>query len=171
MMFVFANCSISFQVHHSMSELMSVGCVSVFYFILLLQNVLLCLAIASSQLPSVVTFIIPFHRWCSPTFQIIHDLFCCLTRVIVRPLCALERVTERDCGAWPGLSFCQQWAMFVPPGSLVTMFTPDMAAWSLVTNTEAEGKMKILLFPELNYYFHGRDDQCSHPWRVLSESK
>ena len=105
LMFVFANCSISFQVHHSMSELMSVGCVSVFYFILLLQNVLLCLAIASSQLPSVVTFIIPFHRWCSPTFQIIHDLFCCLTRVIVRPLCALERVTVRSVARGPGYHF------------------------------------------------------------------
>ena len=87
-----------------MSEL-SVGCVSVFYFILLLQNVLLCLAIASSQLPSVVTFIIPFHRSSSPTFQIIHDLFCCLTRVIVRPLCALERVTPAPAARGQGYHF------------------------------------------------------------------
>ena len=143
-----------------MSEL-SVGCVSVFYFILLLQNVLLCLAIASSQLPSVVTFIIPSHRCCSPTFQIIHDLFCCLTRVIVCPLCALERVTPGR-GARQGYHFANsERCLFL--GSRLTMFTPAWAAWSLVTNTEAEGKIKILLFPGLDYYFHGRDDQCSHP--------
>ena len=159
MMFVFTNCSISFQVHHLMSEL-SVGCVSVFYFILLLQNVLLCLAIASSQLPSVVTFIIPFHR-CSPTFQIIHDLFCCLTRVIVRPLCELERVTPAPMARGQGYHFADsEPCLFLQ--SCLTMFTPR-GPWSLVTNTETEGKIKILLFPGLNYYFDGRDDQSSHP--------
>lgn len=132
-------------------------------FILLLQNVLLCLAIASSQLPSVVTFIIPFHRCCcSPTFQIIHDLFCCLTRVIVHPLCAIERVTPAPVARGQGYHFANsEPCLFL--GSWLTMFTPAWAAWSLVTNTETEGKIKILLFPELNYYFHGRDDQSSHP--------
>ena len=142
LMFVFTNCSIWFQVQHLMSELMSVGCVSVFYFILLLQNVLLCLAIASSQLPSVVTFIIPSHRWCSPTFQIIHDLFSCLTRVIVCPLCALERVTPGR-GARQGYHFANSEPACLFLGSRLTMFTPAWAAWSLVISHLYRGGGKI----------------------------
>ena len=65
------------------------------------------------------------------------------------PIVCARKSDCEECGAWPGLSFCQQWAMFVPPGILVTMFTPDMAAWSLVTNTEAEGKWKSCYFLNL----------------------